>query len=331
MPSEYRLCKYRGKFAVSWRDKSGRHRISLGTESRAEADRRLDIFIAERERANRPQEITVAYAWDGYRKTLGSKPAATTMGHEWKSIGPFFGERGAASISEKDCASYIAMRRKQGRSDGTVWTELGRLRSALRWAESKNLITKAPKIYRPERPPPRDKRLTREQVKAFRDACEYPHIRLFVTLAIATGARMSAILGLTWDRVDFEKERINLADPDLPRTKKGRAIVPMNAMARASLLEAREAATGAYVIEWGGRRVRSVKKALGTVGKACGLPWVTAHVFRHSAACAMAERGVPMAEIAQFLGHSDSRVTERVYARFSPQYLKNAAEALDFD
>ncbi len=289
------------------------------------------MFIAERERANRPQEITVAYAWDGYRKTLGNKPAATTMGHEWKSIGPFFGERGAASISEKDCNDYIAIRRKQGRSDGTIWTELGRLRSAVRWAESKNLIAKAPKIYRPERPPPRDKRLTREQIKQFRDACEYPHIGLFVTLALATGARMSAILGLTWDRVDFEKERINLADPDLPRTKKGRAIVPMNDMARTALLEAREAATGAYVIEWGGRRVRSVKKALSAVGKACGLPWVTAHVFRHSAATIMAEAGVPMSEISQFLGHADSRVTERVYIKYSPTYLMNAAKALDFD
>src|SRR5262249_16136097 len=32
----------------------------------------------------------------------------------------------------------------------------------------------------------------------------------------------------------------------------------------------------------------------------------------------MAEEGVPMQQIAQYLGHSDSRTTERVYARFSP-------------
>jgi len=43
----------------------------------------------------------------------------------------------------------------------------------------------------------------------------------------------------------------------------------------------------------------------------------------------MAEAGVPMSEIAQYLGHSSTNVTERVYARFSPDYLRKAAAALD--
>ena len=45
----------------------------------------------------------------------------------------------------------------------------------------------------------------------------------------------------------------------------------------------------------------------------------------------MAENGVPMTEIAQFLGHANTRVTEEVYARFSPQYLSRAAAALEYD
>ena len=43
----------------------------------------------------------------------------------------------------------------------------------------------------------------------------------------------------------------------------------------------------------------------------------------------MAERGVPMEKIAQYLGHNDSRTTERVYARFAPDYMKDAAAALE--
>ena len=39
--------------------------------------------------------------------------------------------------------------------------------------------------------------------------------------------------------------------------------------------------------------------------------------------------GIPMAEVAQYLGHTDSRVTERVYARFGPDYLRRAALALN--
>jgi hypothetical protein len=44
----------------------------------------------------------------------------------------------------------------------------------------------------------------------------------------------------------------------------------------------------------------------------------------------MAEDGVPMEEIAQFLGHSNVSITRRVYARFSPIYLRKAAKSVDF-
>ena len=330
MSDAARLIRYKGRFAVQWHDERGRHRTSLGTDSRAEADRRLARFTADREAERRYAAITIADAWEGYRQSLGAKPAATTMGYEWRSLGPRLGARSAADITEADCNAYVAARRAQGRSDGTIWTELGRLRSALRWAENKRLIDRAPKIYRPAAPPPRDLRLTREQVLTFLSACALPHVRLFVTLAVTTGARMSAVLQLTWDRVDFESGTIRYHDPARTKTRKGRATAPMNTMARNALTEAQRGALTPFVIEWAGQPVASVKKALASAGKRSGLPWVTAHVFRHSAACAMAEAGIPMSEIAQMLGHSDSRVTEKVYARFSPTYLRGAAAALEF-
>ena len=53
------------------------------------------------------------------------------------------------------------------------------------------------------------------------------------------------------------------------------------------------------------------------------------HVLRHTAAVWMAEDGVPMEQVAQYLGHNDSRTTERVYARFSPDFLRADARSLD--
>ena len=75
-----------------------------------------------------------------------------------------------------------------------------------------------------------------------------PHVQLFVILAVTTGARMGALLGLTWDRVDFEGGTIDLNDPTRAQTKKHRPRVPMNATARAALSEAREGAQTRYVI-----------------------------------------------------------------------------------
>ena len=43
----------------------------------------------------------------------------------------------------------------------------------------------------------------------------------------------------------------------------------------------------------------------------------------------MAETGVPMAEIAQYLDHTSTRIAESHYALDSPDYLRRAAATLD--
>lgn len=330
MLAEYRIVSYRGKFAAEWYDETGkRHRRSLGTNDLDEASAKLQHIDAERDAASRPAVMTVSHVAKEYRRSLDGKASAVTFDHQWKSIGPHFGRLAAESVTEADCRSYVAKRK--GRAEWTIHSELGRLRSALSWADKRGLIHKAPHIWRNPEPPPRDKRLTRAQAQAFLNSCELPHVRLFVTLAITTGARMGAILDLSWDRIDFDRRKILLHDPERRQAGKARATVPMNQTAEKALREAREGATGRFVVEWGGSRVWSVKKALRAVGGRSGLPWVTAHVFRHSAATWMAEDGVDMEEIAQFLGHSDVRTTRKIYARFSPDYLHGAAASLEMN
>ena len=43
----------------------------------------------------------------------------------------------------------------------------------------------------------------------------------------------------------------------------------------------------------------------------------------------LAEAGVSMDEIAQYLGHGDIATTRKVYAKFSPGYLRDAASHLE--
>jgi integrase len=332
MPDTYRLVRFRGKFAVTWHEGGRRFRRSLGVDNRADADRRLAQFIAAQTAARSVgrSSLTVAEAWQGYTASLGNKPSAVTASFQWKAIGPAFADRNAETLTEDDCNRYVDARRKLGRSDSTIWSELSRLRSALRWAEHKRLIDRAPKIWIPAQSPPRDKRMTREQVSAFIGACEFPHVKLFAILAATTGARMGAILSLEWSRVDVERGLIHYADPTIARTNKGRATTPINDLARNALVEAKRGATSPYVIEWAGQRVKSVKKGLATASARAGLPPVTPHMFRHTAASIMAESGVPFSEIAQLLGHSNTKMVETVYGKYSPSYLRKAASALEF-
>ena len=329
---KFRLVIYRGGFYAAWQEDGRIRRTALRAKNRQVAEQALKAFEKDYEVANRPEIITVEFVWNGYRETLKGKPSFDTMGFEGRSILPSFGSIAADAVSaDEDCKPYCDSRRAQGRKDWTIHTELGRLRSALLWAAKRGIIASAPYIFRPPAGPPRDLRLTREEARRFLDGCEMPHIRVFVILAMTTGARMGALLGLTWDRVDFERGLVDLNDPSRPRTKKRRALVRMNDTARAALSEARTGAITPFVVEWSGKPVATVKKGLQAAGRRSGLPWVTAHVFRHSSATWMAESGIPMAEIAQVLGHTDSRITERVYARFSPAYLARATGALEID
>jgi integrase len=155
-----------------------------------------------------------------------------------------------------------------------------------------------------------------------------PHVKLFVLLALHTAGRPSSILDLTWDRVDFANHRIHLDNPERDRTPKGRATVPMAKDLMLPLLEAHRYAQTKYVIEWGAKQVASVKKGIQGATHRAGLKGVTPYVLRHTAAVWMAEGGVPMDEIAQYMGHSNPGITFRVYARFSPQHLRRGADAI---
>lgn len=101
--------------------------------------------------------------------------------------------------------------------------------------------------------------LTKPEARRLIDACVQPHVRLFVRLALQTAGRKSAVLGLTWDRVDFDHDRINLSIAG-EANRKRRATVPMGGQLKAELYLAREASQTPYVIEYAGRQVLNIKK-----------------------------------------------------------------------
>ena len=56
-------------------------------------------------------------------------------------------------------------------------------------------------------------------------------------------------------------------------------------------------------------------------------PAISFHVLRHSYGAALAMKGVPLQVIAEALGHSDTRITERHYAHVSPSYVADTIRA----
>lgn len=239
--SEYAIGRYRGGLALVFNAGGRRHRYTLGTRDPGEARRLAPALYAE---LTRPTGDTVAVLWQAFVTAMDGRAVTGTMKHTWKALGKRFGPMAATGITPADCAAHTAERRAAGISDGTIHTELGHLRMVLRFAEKRGMIDRAPAIDRPAKPRPRERHLTREEARRLIESAGMPHLRLFIILALGTGARSAAILDLAWARCDFERERIDLRNPEIRTPHKGRAIVPMNRTVKAALLEAKEGVAG---------------------------------------------------------------------------------------
>lgn len=319
--------RLRGGYCVSWRDGGKRRRYQLKACTRKEAEAEaLDVY----RRQNLPKDgCTVSELWAEYRKSLGSRPTARTLEYTGRAVLAHFGAYRPDHITKELCEDYRGKREGEGKALGSIHTELGHLRSALKYAVKIGLIDRAPHIWRPAKPSPKERYLSRDEINRLIDGCTGPHIRLAVTLLLGTAGRVGAILDLEWQRVDFERGTINLRLAD-SHTRKGRAVVPMNGMTRAALQTARDAALTDYVVEYAGGPVKSIRTGFKAACRRAGIEGATIHTLRHTAAVYMAEAGVPMWKISQYLGHSNTAITERVYARFAPSAMQDAADVLNF-
>lgn len=320
--------RLRGGFCVSWREDGKRRRHQLKARNRKEAEAEaIDVF---RQRTIPIGGATVSDCWGAYRDSLRDRPTGRTLGYTGKAVLAHFGCLRPDQITRDHCTEFSDLRtERDGRTQGTVHTELGHLRSALKYAEKLGMIDRAPHIWRPAKPMPKERFLDHDEIRSLIASTDTPHIKLAIVLLLGTAGRVGSILDLEWSRVDFEVGTINLRVEDAA-TRKGRAVVPMNGMTRAALQTARDAALSDYVVEYAGGRVKSIRNGFTAACRRAELEDVTIHTLRHSAAVHMAGAGVPMWKISQYLGHSNTAITEKVYARFAPSAMQDAADVLNF-
>lgn len=328
--SDYRLRKHRGQYSLVYNDPeritprnpTGRVRVATGTPDLGLAEARARQLWRQR---TTPVSERVADLWPIYvADRKGEVSRKDRFDSLWNALAPHFGHRLGKAITREDCRAYHTARKKAGKSNSTVRTELEFLRACLRF----HLGNDAPKLWLPPESKPRDRWLNQAELDALLANIAAPHVRLFVILAVVTGARMGALCDLTWDRVDLDVGTVDLNPAGREITNKRRTTVKLNSRALAALTEAKEAALTDHVIEYGGEPVASVRKAIRAAAKRAKVP-CSPHVFRHTSGVWMANADVPMEKIAQRLG-TTVRMAEKHYARFSPSYQQDASDALEW-
>jgi integrase len=323
-----RLCRVAGR--DTWHIYHARRRISTGCTDRASAEAVLASYLTE---SAKPQiaVVSISAILERYlanRRELAI-PGADRLGSAHKPLNRILGAKPPEAITEAECRRYANRRRGEGVAEATIRTEMQALRAALRWAfqHDVRLITEVPKIAMPARPEPRIRWLTRAEAGLLLAACRAPHVKLFVTIALHTGARSGAILALTWERVDLDNRVLDFREPGKNRTRKRRVPVPINDTLHAALVEAKALSTAETVIEWAGGSIAKVKHAFRDAAARAKLSGVTPHVLRHTAVTWLLQGGVDPWKVAGFTGMTLEMV-QQVYGHHHPDHLRDAARAL---
>lgn len=320
---EYTIQRLRGGFAIVWKDHSGaRHRRTLYAADRAGAEAEARSLW---QRGNETP-WTIGRTVAAYIASLevDQKPSTQRRKDAWRAMRTFWENVDPELIDPEMCRAYNAQRRA---SASTIRYELLMVSTAVKWARTAKYIAASPSFWLPAAPEHKTKHLTHLEFEKFFTGVVAPHARLYVLLGLFTMARPTAILELTWDRVDFERGLIDLNPSGRRQTAKRRPVVPMNDELRHELRLAYEGRQSAYVIERGGKKVGSIKKAFQAASARSGIT-ATPYSLRHTGAVWAAEAGASMDELAQFMGHDDAATTSRHYARFSPGYLRKVGDAV---
>src|SRR3546814_10400084 len=113
-------------------------------------------------------------------------------------------------------------------------------------------------------------------------------------------ARPSAILELTWDRVDFERRLIDLNPAGRKQTAKRRPVVKMNDELFEAMQESYAARQIAHVVERVGKPVANIKKAFQAASDRSGVH-VTPYMLRHTGAVWAAGAGISIEALDHFM------------------------------
>lgn len=317
----YTVQRFRGGFALVYRLDGKRVRRQLAAADRQSAEAEARNVWAGADRG----PWTVGRIMTGYLATITDKPSYQRRQDAWKAMRLFWENVEPTLIDDKMCQRY---RKSRKVGEATARYELLQLSTALGWATDNGpKLSKRPKIWLPPTPESKVRHLERHEFRKFLAAVKADHARLYVHIGLYTMARPTAILQLTWDRVDFMRRRIDFTPPGHIRTAKRRTIVPIGDALLPELQKGFDARTTEWVIERGGKPVACIKKAFQAASERSGVH-ATPYTLRHTGAVWAAEAGVPMAQLAQFMGHDDDRTTQKHYARFTPDYLAKVANAI---
>ena len=243
-----------------------------------------------------------------------------------------FGSKRLDEISASDIDIYKQRRLNDGRKPNTVVRDLVVIRHLFNYAYNRRLFFGRNPVSESGLTQVNDKKervlTTLEQEELLKNSS--PELASIIRLALNTGMRRDEVLFLKWEWV-YLQEGFIILPLTHTKSKKSRRI-PINQIVKqilreANLVSGRPEKGLVFQIsptEHGARTwlQRTFKEACSK----SGIEGIRFHDLRHTAATRLVEAGIPLHAVAELLGHSSVRMTER-YSHPQDSVIK-AAEIL---
>ena len=296
-----------------------------------------------------PGRITVNELFDDLLASVAHEP--TRRNYEWvltSRLRPFFGAMLTSELTVAHCQAFREHRRQQHIADTTINRDLSKVSKAFKVGIQLGKVHSMPVggcdfHKRPERENTRRVRLPDRYYSVFRDLV-HPALRCLFVVAYNIGRRLSELLSLGWDRVDFEERCIYFES-----TKFGAGKAPfigeMEALIRSQReMRDRTCPDCPYVFFWfdyrvdkDGQRIarfdglwaRAVA-ALGDRMKREGVDPVDLHFhdLRRSAHYQMRRAGVDGQTRRDIMGHESTSMDDR-YTMIDDEAIEDARRKMD--
>ena len=222
-------------------------------------------------------------------------------------------------------AHYLATRLKAGGGSATVRRELITLKAAVRRAWKAGEVGALYYVHIPPAGPSRQRWLPPAEARRLLAAAA-PELRLVLLLGLCTGARLSAICELTWDRVDLQLGTIDFRTVGSPR-RKHRAVAPIAQPLRLELQRIRPQRPGRRPLVTLSQT--AIRRRLARLAASLRLPHLSPHALRHTVATWLLSGGTTeLVTASRLIGHRSTLITEQVYAHILPRHLQAAADVL---
>ena len=332
-----RFDRKRRKYFIDYRRHGKRLRKYIG-HSRSVAKAALEAIEREMasQRFNLPlEEVILSLAIDKYLSYCETNNTGKWVERKryilLNVFLPFVGDRKLSEINSRQIEEYKTHRISEVKDvsvNQDVQVLKGFFNKCIEWgylAQNPGKFVRKFKAKEAKLP----RYLNEEEIKILLEACSSRLYPIVLTL-LETGMRVSELVNLRWEDVDFKRRNIKIESKKDWHTKSYR---PRMIPVREKLLEIMKslAKKGDYVFtnDDGGKFTNNLDRLWYKTIKKTPLKIVNLHTLRHTYASHLVMKGVPLVTVKELLGHADIKTT-LIYSHLSPEHLKDAVEKLPY-